>query len=469
MIAMMASQIAQVIGGVLAGEDILVTSGPSLSSKSVQPGGIFLAMHGEKVDGHDYVEDAFAHGAVLAITTREVSSRHILVADVTDALTALARHSRSEMKDLTVIGITGSQGKTTTKDLLRHMLSQHGETVAPSGNYNNELGVPLTLLACSSTTKYAVIEMGARHSGDIAHLASIAKPDIAVVLRVGMAHVGEFGSIEAIAATKSELVSSLSDSGIAILGQYDPFTKAMKSLHAGQIITFGSSHSDDVRATEVEMREGRPHFDLVTSEGRAAVGLRIVGEHQIANALACAAVGTALGITRGFSIESIASALSTALIESKWRMEIHEFSQVLLINDSYNASPDAMEAALRTLILFAQERGGRSWAFLGKMGELGESSALAHQQVGTLASEIGIDHLVCVEAPEYRAPQSEDGQTIFHDCDRAGARSIAEQIEPGDVILVKASRSEKFEILAQEIEQIVKSRTTDEVLGGDEK
>jgi UDP-N-acetylmuramoyl-tripeptide--D-alanyl-D-alanine ligase len=176
-----------------------------------------------------------------------------------------------------------------------------------------------------------------------------------------------------------------------------------------------------------------------------------------------------VGRALGFSIESIASALSTALIESKWRMEIHEFSQVLLINDSYNASPDAMEAALRTLILFAQERGGRSWAFLGKMGELGESSAFAHQQVGTLASEIGIDHLVCVEAPEYRAQQSEDGQTNFHDCDRAGARSIAEQIEPGDVILVKASRSEKFEILAQEIEQIVKSKTTDEVQGGDEK
>jgi len=463
--AMMASQIARVIGGTLFGEDVQVTSGASLSSKSVQPGGIFLAIQGENVDGHDYVEDAFSHGALLAITTRAVAHRHILVADVTVAVTALARYARSELSELKVIGITGSQGKTTTKDLLRHMLAEHGETVAPSGNYNNELGVPLTLLACSTTTKYAVIEMGARHSGDIAHLASIAKPDIAVVLRVGLAHVGEFGSIEAIAATKSELVSSLSDSGIAILGQYDPFTKAMKSLHNGETITFGSEHSVDVRATEIEMREGRPHFDLVTPEGRAAVGLRIVGEHQIANALACAAVGTALG----FSIESIASALSTALIESKWRMEIHEFSQVLLINDSYNASPDAMEAALRTLILFAQERGGRSWAFLGKMGELGESSASAHQQVGTLASEIGIDHLVCVDAPEYQAGQNRDGQTNFHDCDRAGARSIAEQIEPGDVILVKASRSEKFEILAQEIEEIVKSRTTEEVMGGEEK
>jgi UDP-N-acetylmuramoyl-tripeptide--D-alanyl-D-alanine ligase len=462
MIAMLASQIAHVVGGTLVGEDVLVTAGASLKSSEVEPGGIFLAIRGEKVDGHDFVGDAFSHGALLAITTHAVPQRHILVQDVTTALTSLARFIRSELKDLKVIGITGSQGKTTTKDLLRHMLTQHGQTVAPSGNYNNELGVPLTLLACSSETKYAVIEMGARHSGDIAHLASIAQPDIAVVLRVGMAHVGEFGSIETIAKTKSELISSLSDSGIAILGQYDPFTKAMKSLHSGRTLTFGSGHSDDVRATEVELREGRPHFDLVTPDGRAAVGLRIVGEHQIANALACAAVGTALG----FSIDSIATALSTALIESKWRMEIREFSEVLLINDSYNASPDAVEAALRTLILFAQERGGRAWAFLGKMAELGESSAVAHQQVGTLAYQMGIDHLVCIDAPDYQPAEQSEGQTNLHLCDRNGARAIAEQIEPGDVILVKASRSERFEILAEEIEEVVKRKI---VAGGVEQ
>ncbi len=463
--AMMASQIAQIVGGSLSGDDVLVTAGPSLKSSDVEQGGIFLAIRGEKADGHDFVEDAFSHGALLAMTTRTVPQRHILVEDVTLALTSLARYVRSELKDLKVIGITGSQGKTTTKDLLRHMLSQHGQTVAPLGNHNNELGVPLTLLACTSETKYAVIEMGARHSGDIAHLAAIAQPDIAVVLRVGMAHIGEFGSIETIAKTKSELISALSDSGIAILGQYDPFTKAMKTLHAGHTLTFGCGHSDDVRATEIEMREGRPHFDLVTPDGRAAVGLRIVGEHQIANALACAAVGTALG----FSIESIATALSTANVESKWRMEIHEFSEVLLINDSYNASPDAVEAALRTLILFAQERGGRAWAFLGKMAELGESSAAAHQQVGTLAFQMGIDHLVCVDAPEYESTNENGGQTILHLCDRSGARAIAEQIEPGDVILVKASRSERFEILAEEIEAVVKTKIIAGDVGGGEE
>jgi UDP-N-acetylmuramoyl-tripeptide--D-alanyl-D-alanine ligase len=457
MITLLASQIAIIVGGSLVGEDVEITAAPVLNSSAATQGSIFLAFSGEKLDGHDFVTDAFSRGSVLAITTKPVKERHILVSDVTAAITALAIFVRSELSTLTVIGITGSQGKTTTKDLLRHMLSQHGATVAPQGNYNNELGVPLTLLECSSTTKFVIIEMGARHMGDIAHLASIAQPDIAVVLRVGMAHLGEFGSIESIAQTKSELISALKEDGIAILGQYDPHTKAMSSLHKGEVITFGTSHSDVVRATEIEMREGRPHFDLVTPEGRAAVGLRIVGEHQVANALACAAVGTALK----FSLDSIASALSTATIESKWRMEIKEFCEVVLINDSYNASPDAMEAALKTLLLFAQERGGQSWAFLGKMAELGESSEIAHQRIGTLTHELGIDHLVAVDAPEYLSGNSQGTSTAIHLCTREEAVVLAEQIEPGDVILVKASRSEAFEILAQEIEKVVKAQHED--------
>jgi UDP-N-acetylmuramoyl-tripeptide--D-alanyl-D-alanine ligase len=227
MITLLASQIAAIVGGSLVGEDVEITAAPVLNSSAATQGSIFLAFSGEKLDGHDFVSDAFSRGSVLAITTKPVKERHILVSDVTAAITVLAIFVRSELSTLTVIGITGSQGKTTTKDLLRHMLSQHGATVAPQGNYNNELGVPLTLLECSATTKFVIIEMGARHMGDIAHLASIAQPDIAVVLRVGMAHLGEFGSIESIAQTKSELISALKEDGIAILGQYDPHTKAM--------------------------------------------------------------------------------------------------------------------------------------------------------------------------------------------------------------------------------------------------
>lgn len=452
MINLSASQIASIIGGSLTGDDIEITSAPVLNSSRATQGSIFLAFSGENSDGHDFVSDAFARGSVLAITSRPVKERHIVVNDVAVALTALAMFVRSKLTTLTVIGITGSQGKTTTKDLLRHMVSQHGATIAPQGNYNNELGVPLTILECDIDTKFAIIEMGARHMGDIAHLAAIAQPDIAVVLRVGMAHLGEFGSMELIAQTKSELVSALKDDGIAILGQYDPYTKAMSSLHKGEVITFGTSHSDNIRATEIEIREGRPHFDLVTPEGRAAVGLRIVGEHQVANALACAAVGTALK----FSLDSIAGALSTAIVESKWRMEITEFCEVVFINDSYNASPDAMEAALKTLLLFAQERGGQSWAFLGKMAELGESSEIAHQRIGTLTYELGIDHLVAIDAPEYLTGNQQSASTTVHLCTREEAVVLAGQIEPGDVILVKASRSQAFEILAQEIERVIR-------------
>lgn len=463
MITLLASHVAEIISGTLNGSDVEITATPVLNSFDATEGSIFLAFNGEKRDGHDFVHDAFARGSVIAITSQPVKERHILVEDVTAALTELARYVRNQLKNLTVIGITGSQGKTTTKDLLRHMLSQHGVTVAPQGNFNNELGVPLTILACTAQTQFVIIEMGARHMGDIAHLASIAQPDIAVVLRVGMAHLGEFGSMELIAQTKSELVSALTENGIAILGQYDPYTKAMRSLHKGQIITFGNAHSDLVRATEIDLREGRPHFDLVTPEGRAAVSLRIVGEHQVANALACAAVGTALK----FSLDSIAGALSTAALESKWRMEISEFCEVLLINDSYNASPDAMEAALKTLLHFAQERGGQSWAFLGKMAELGESSETAHQRIGTLAYELGIDHLVAIAAPEYISGFADSSGTSVHSCSREEAVALAEQIEPGDVILVKASRLEGFEILAQEIEKLVKERHREvERLGG---
>ena len=322
-------------------------------------------------------------------------------------------------------------------------------------SYNNELGVPLTLLQCDEKTQFCIIEMGARHQGDIAKLCSVVKPDIGVVLRVGNAHIGEFGSQEAIAQTKSELIQSLSSSGIAILGSYDKFTIAMKSLHTGKIVTFGENQSDDVRAADIEIREGRAHFDLVTPQGRDAVGLRLIGAHHVSNALAAAAVATALGI----SIEVIAGALSTAEIASKWRMELHELDGLMLINDSYNANPESMEAALRTLLLFAQERGGESWAFMGKMHELGESSATHHRDIGTLAQEIGIDHCVAVATPEYAPVGGGDDSMTFHNLATIEeAIQFSSHINKGDVVLVKASRAEHFELLASGIEKVWKDR-----------
>jgi len=448
MIPMKASEIAVVVNGTLHGSDVLVSEAPVIDSRVAIDGSLFLAVQGENVDGHGFVDDAFAHGAVLAITSKPVSQRHIIVDDVVAALGKLAQHVRSNLLDLTVIGITGSQGKTTTKELLASILSSAAPTVAPHGNFNNEIGAPISLLHCTETTKYCIVEMGARHPGDIAHLCSIAQPNIGVVLRVGSAHVGEFGSMQAIAETKSELIQSLGPEGIAILGTYDDFTPAMARAHKGKTLTFGESSECDIRATDIEVREGRAHFDLITPEGRSAVGLRIVGLHQVANALAVASVATVLG----FSLDQIASGLSTAESEAKWRMEIEELPSLVLINDAYNASPEATAAALQTLALFAQERGGESWAFLGKMHELGESSNTDHAAIGTLASELGIDHLVCVGAPEYAASISASSETSIHRCaDIAEAIEVANNLSKGDVVLVKASRSEKLEILADAI------------------
>ena len=448
MIAMKASEIASVIQGTLHGEDVTVSQAAVINSSEATPGSLFLAIKGARVDGHDFVADARAHGAVLTLSTKSVEGPHIIVTDVVVALGKLAQHVRSNLLNLTVIGITGSQGKTTTKELMASILSAAAPTVAPHGNFNNEIGAPLSLLHCTEATKYCIVEMGARHKGDIAHLCTIAQPNIGVVLKVGTAHLGEFGSIEAIAETKSELISSLSAEATGILGTYDTFTSQMAALHKGKNLTFGEGAECDIRATDIEIREGRAHFDLVTPEGRSAVGLRIVGLHQVANALAVASVATVLG----FSLDQIASGLSTAESQAKWRMEINELPSLVLINDAYNASPEAMAAALQTLVHFAQERGGESWAFLGKMNELGESSDADHAGVGTLASELGIDHLVCVGAPQYGAKITAGSATTVHLCaDKDEALVVAAHINPGDVALVKASRSEKLEELADSI------------------
>ena len=449
MITLKASEIAKIVGGVLYGDDALVFAPAHIASASCVEGSIFIALKGEHVDGHDFIGDAFAHGAVLALVDHQVEQRCIVVGDVTLALAALARYVREQLPELKVIGITGSQGKTTTKELLFSVLSGKNATVAPRGNHNNELGVPLTLLLCNEETKFCIVEMGARHIGDISYLCSIAKPDIGVVLRVAAAHLGEFGSIENIAQAKSEMIAGLQGKGIAILGDYDVFTPQMKSIHPSKTFLFGEKLHDDIRAADIELRDGRAHFDLVTPDGRSPVALRLLGAHQIANALAAATIAHALGMDS----EEISGALSIAQSHAKWRMELHELPDLVLINDSYNASPDSMEAALRTLAHLSQERGGESWAFIGKMAELGESSPAEHASIGTLTSEIGIDHLVAIASPEYGGALSDSGSTSLHICrDQSQALELLAYVNRGDVVLIKASRSEKFEELANAIE-----------------
>lgn len=466
MISLKASQIAAIVHGTLAGDDVEITGPAFISSAESLPGSIFLAIKGARVDGHDFIEDAFARGAMLAITTHSVSQRCVVVEDVTVAVGRLAAYVRKELTNLKVVGITGSQGKTTTKELLASILSTNGLTIATAGNNNNELGVPLTLLRCDHTTQYCIVEMGARHIGDISALSAIAKPNIGVVLRVAAAHVGEFGSIENIATAKSEMISALDDLATAVLGQYDSFTPAMASLHTGHTITFGESSSSQIRATDVELREGRAHFDLVTPEGRSAVALRQYGLHQIPNALAAAAAAHVLGV----NTDRIASALSTAEMRAAMRMEVVELPDLTLINDSYNASPDSVAAALTTLAHLSQERGGESWAFLGNMRELGESGADAHREIGTLCSELGVDHLVTVNAPDYAVGVAAHSGTSIHLCrDQEEAIKLIAHINRGDVVLCKGSRSEKMEVIAQEIERAWKIKLAQELVQEEDK
>ena len=453
MITLTAGEIALLIGGELhCDRDLLISKAPVFDSRLATPGTFFLALQGKNSDGHEFVAEAYRLGSMFSLTTRIIDGPCIVVKDVIEALSILATFIRTRLNKLTVIAITGSQGKTSSKDLMNHMLSAVGPTVAPTGSFNNDLGLPITLLECDERTRFCILEMGARHKGDIARLCNIAKPDIGVVLTVGTAHFSEFGSQRAIAETKSELIQSLGNKGVAILGTYDEFTPAMAALHGGSVLTFGEKGDVDVRAADVEIREGRPHFDLVTKAGRDAVGMRLVGAHQVSNALGVAAVGTALSLP----LELIASSLSTAEIHSKWRMELNELDDLLVINDSYNANPASMAAALKSLLFFAQERGGQSWAFLGKMHELGESGASASADIGSLASEIGIDHLVVVNAPEYG---SGAGPMQFHHVATiADAVSFVSHFAPGDVVLVKASRAEGFEVLAEEIKSCWVSR-----------
>jgi len=447
MITLTAGEIALLVGGELhCDKDLLVSKAPVFDSRLATPGCIFLALKGETVDGHDFAADAYRAGAMFSLTTHRIDGPCIVVKDVIEAVAVLAAFVRKRLTNLTVIGITGSQGKTSTKDLLAHMLRVAGPTVAPTGSFNNDLGLPITLLECDERTKFCILEMGARHKGDIARLCQIAQPNIGVVLTVGTAHLGEFGSVQAIAETKSELIQSLTSDGVAVLGSFDPFTPAMATLHSGRVINFGEGQ--EVRAADIEIREGCPHFDLVTPAGRDAVGMRIVGAHQISNALAVAAVGTALDLP----IELIASSLSTAESASKWRMELHDVFGLLIINDSYNANPESMAAAMRSLVLFAQERGGESWAFVGKMHELGESSPSQHEAIGTLAQEIGIDHLVAIGAPEYGDPKGL--MKVHHYASIDECLAMTDYFSAGDVALVKASRSEGFEVLAQKLERL---------------
>jgi len=438
-----------------------VVSDVTVDSRSVPHGSMYVAIRGERVDGHDFAADAIAAGAVVALCSRPVVDADgtplpcIVVDDPVTALGRLARWVRSELLQCAVIGITGSSGKTSTKDLVASVLSGVGPTTSAVGSYNTEVGLPLTILSADESTRFLVLEMGMRGHGHIAYLVGLARPDVGAVINVGSAHIELLGSREAIAEAKGEIVRGLAEGATAVLNGDDPLVRAMAPTTPARVVTFGEGADCDVRAVDVRFDDqARASFTLVDAATGAAlpVALAFSGEHYVSNALAAAAICLAVGATPA----QVAAGLSAARPVSRWRMEISEApGGFTVVNDAYNANPESMRAALKTLA--ALGRGRRTWAVLGEMRELGDVSLEEHDAIGRLAVRLDISRLVCVgDATRvmHLAASNEGswGEESVHvpDID-AAIRLLDEQVRPGDVVLVKASRSVGLERIAEHL------------------
>jgi len=441
------AEIAAVVGGTVEGDEgVTVTAPAVLDSRQAEPGGLFVAFAGESADGHDYAVQAGRASAVAVLGSKPTPLPTVVVEDARAALQALAAHVVARLRGgLTVVGVTGSQGKTGTKDLLAAVASSAAPTTATIGSLNNELGVPLTMLRAGAATRYLVLEMGARHVGDIAELTGLVAPDIAVVLNVGRAHLGEFGSREAIARAKGELVRGLAPGGTAVLNADDPRVAAMRDLAGGPVLTFGRAAHADVRLTGLALdRLGRPSFTLRTATASASVTLPLVGAHQALNAAAAAAAGLAAGIP----LDEAAAALATASL-SKWRMELRDLADgARLLNDSYNANPDSVRAALDAL---AAIEGRRRIAVLGEMLELGEGSEAEHRGVGEYAASRA-DVVVAVGEPARAIAEGAQargaGRAVALAGNDAAVDWLRGHLTAGDVVLVKGSRGARLDEVA---------------------
>jgi UDP-N-acetylmuramoyl-tripeptide--D-alanyl-D-alanine ligase len=455
MIAMTIAEIAAAVAGAATGPDDTLVTGPAfVDSRHPEPGGLFAAVLGEHVDGHDFADGAVAAGAAAVLSSRPLGLPGVVVPDVVAALGRLAHRVASQLTGVTVVGITGSQGKTSTKDLLAQLLETAGETVAPVGSFNTEVGVPLTVLRAGATTDFLVVEMGARGIGHIAYLADIVRPRVGVVLNVGVAHIGEFGSRAAIAEGKSELVQALPADGVAVLNADDELVERMRTKTSAHVLSFGYGPEADVRFDEIRLDDGgRVRFRLGYRGELREIALALVGRHHAANAAAAATAALACGLP----FDRVCTALGSASVRSAWRMALTTRADgVTVINDAYNANPDSMRAALETLAELGRGRGdgARTLAVLGEMCELGDASRDAHEEVGRLLAALDISQLVAVgesaRAIASAASQQEtwQGHAVEMPESAAAARYLQEEVRPGDVVLVKASRAAGLETVA---------------------
>ncbi|WP_432249792.1 UDP-N-acetylmuramoyl-tripeptide--D-alanyl-D-alanine ligase [Streptomyces sanyensis] len=458
MIALSLAEIAEIVGGQthdIPDPAIQVTGSVVIDSRAVEPGGLFAAFRGEHADGHDFAAGAVDRGAVAVLAARPLGLPAIVVDDVQGALGRLAR-AVVERLGTQVVALTGSAGKTSTKDLVAQVLGRKAPTVFTPGSLNNEIGLPLTALTATAETEHLVLEMGARGIGHIRYLTELTPPRIGLVLNVGTAHIGEFGGREQIARAKGELVESLPEKGVAVLNADDPLVRAMADRTRARVLLFGEAADAAVRAENVRLTKlGQPSFTLHTPTGCSTVTMRLYGEHHVSNALAAAAVAHELGMP----VDEIALALSEAGTLSRWRMEVTERPDgVTIVNDAYNANPESMRAALRALAAMgeaARAEGGRTWAVLGTMAELGDAALAEHDAVGRLAVRLNVGRLVAVGGREASWLQlgayneGSWGEESVHVSDaQAAVDLLRAELRPGDVVLVKASRSVGLERVA---------------------
>ena len=455
-------EIADVVSGTVhdGSDDVVVKAPAFVDSRKASAGGLFVALPGERVDGHDYVQAAMAGGAAAVLAQRPVGVPAVVVEDGVEALGRLSRHLIDRRASLpgpgmTLIGITGSAGKTTTKDLISHMLGGRGATVATPGNFNNEIGLPLTVSLIDEDTRYLVLEMGARAIGHIAYLTEIAPPTIGIVTNIGTAHLGEFGGYEATTQGKGELVEALPPTGLAVLNADDARVLSMRSRTSAEPALFGLSPEADIRAADVTLdSRGRAHYTLHTPEGSAPVAMLLTGEHQVANALAAAAVVRRLGLTTA----EIADGLSSATPASRGRLEITERPDgITIVNDAYNANPHSTRAALNALIAMADGR--RKIAVLGAMLGLGDEAEPEHKAIGALTVELGVDILITVgglkgseEAQWIADGATGAGAEVLTTVDNAEARVLLDDLlRDGDIVLLKASQPAGLQPLGEQL------------------
>ena len=457
MIKLSVLDIAKIVDADLHGDEaVLITSGVETDSRKISAGSLFVAKPGDETDGHLFVQNAVDNGAAAVLVERLVNTEvpQLIVKDVVVALGLLAKYVVAEVRSkgaLQVIGVTGSNGKTTTKNMLRQILSQFGETVAPEESFNNEVGAPYSMLKLTDDTKYLVVELGAGGPGSIRYLAQMCNPDIGIELKVGLAHAGEFGGIETTENIKAELVEELAEDSIALLNFDDPRVFAMRERTKAKVESFGTSSNAKFYASDIDVSIAGTTFTFHSpSGGSVPVKLQILGEHHVYNAVAALATSELLGL----DLKTAISAIESMKLAEQWRMQLaFRTDGLTVINDAYNASPDSMKAALQTLAKLGRDSGKKTVAVLGEMAELGQFSIDEHDSIGRLVVRLNLSQLVVVGSGakliHMGASQegSWDGESKFFEQISEAEAYLREMLTGNEIVLVKSSKSANLRFL----------------------